>query len=245
MRSGRSSAGAALFSNLTNNMLYRPDQPLLFTPFEYAHGDTGIDDGDYPQGWDGSCFLRASLGAWGFGRQSAVVAHPTSGLVSASDVRDPLASADGHDPAVHSSSKSLRGGLQSAAAAGAVDTFHLTLPSSLYRADSHAVAVAGGIVTTIPLGAYGQLLAVSVRVEGPLALSEVPAAAQEENLRLALVSGAMPAIDAGGSISHGWEKSVPCERHSSAGSELGRADFLCAADGGRSIRVIVHAADAL
>lgn len=45
LRMGRWERGAALFTNLTSNMLYRPDQPELYTPFEYAHGDTGIDDG--------------------------------------------------------------------------------------------------------------------------------------------------------------------------------------------------------
>jgi hypothetical protein len=169
-RGGRAAAGRSLFDAHTNNMLYAPDQPLRYTPWEYSHGDTGLDDGNWPQGWDGSCYLRASLGGWGWTRAGAVELHPSGG--GRWDASDPFSTGSGE---VHHLTlpPSPREGTLPLAHLGAV------LRVSTEKGGDGSMCVAAMEVVWRPVastgpGGYGwDASAACVRADGEVAVGEV------------------------------------------------------------------------
>lgn len=254
LRSGLAARGAGLFANLTNNMLYRRDQPLPYTPFEYAHGDTGLDDGDAPQGWDGSCFLRASLGAWALAPASRVWAHPPGDLLAAL-----RGAAGGGDVAGE-----LAGGQQQEEEGSeeeGVLTYHLTLPHTLQRGAGGSSSGGGSAqvrsAMPVQVGGRTRVLSVVAAAVGTAAgahLGGPPLALPGTTLELTLHGDAVPATAAVGrspqplgAFEWGW--SSACERTGAAAAvpPAPTASFRCVASGDASsrgraeVRVVVRA----
>ena len=201
LRGGDAAGGVRIFDKLTNTMLYAPWNPPD-TPFEYLDGDDGVDDGQSPQGWDGSCFLRTSVGMLGWMPESEVELHPALGFPD--DART-LGSSAGY-------SRRLMRGMPDGGAGDEEHVFHVTLPAAW-------MLPAAGLTTMLPL-----TRGVTLRSQRAfLRLETAGGKSSPASVRLSVVAGVAvsPTSHSGRNsklpFGHSWEFSSECVRRAVLG----------------------------